>query len=217
LFSNHYPGAYSQEERLLLASYFSSLSQPFQLEGGIDTADTLCHAGSRIICVDFTSGAIWPCISVQTPVLGNIYEDALSLMEIPISCPKAGMACNCDIHYQQDIVIGAEDGENFERVKAGYLAPIPLSEQRRQLKDRGLKFSAAPKGIGDVADDQTLIYSKSQVKQQFLKNFAKALVNIQASAQNDPVGAGAVPQKATKQGTTQRRSIRSKLMALWGH
>ena len=186
LFSNNYPAAYTAEERSQLSRYFSSLSQVIQLEGGLDTNYTLCFAGSRLLSVDFTTGAIWPCISVQSPVLGNIYEDTFDPLPAPTRCPKMGMACYCDIHFQQNVVIGADDSILFERVKAGFAEPLPMPEQQRRVENRKLKFTSVRKEIGNVEDDQTLIYSKASVKERFEKNFAsKGLINIESPAAPD--------------------------------
>ena len=124
LFSNNYPQAYSDEQREKLSSHFTSLSQAIQLAGGVDTRESRCYAGSRLFAVHFPSGDIWPCISVQHPVLGNIYEGRLDLLDGAIACPAAGVACSCDIHYQQNIVIGAEDNERFEQLKERYPPPL---------------------------------------------------------------------------------------------
>jgi hypothetical protein len=185
LFSKNYPGAYSDDEKSLLTRYFSSLSQTIQLAGGIDTTNTKCYAGSRIIATYLTSGDIWPCISVQKPLLGNVYQDRLVLEEDAISCPKPGMACNCDVHFQQDVVIGTEDSDRFARVKAGYMEPMTVAEQSQLCEDRGLHFSAAPKGIGNVEDDQTLIYSKAFVKSQLLKTIGSASPSMTANNQSE--------------------------------
>jgi organic radical activating enzyme len=191
LFSKNYPGAYSDDEKTLLAGYFSSLSQTIQLAGGIDTTNTKCYAGNRIIATYLSSGDIWPCISVQKPLLGNVYQDRLELMEGAIGCPKPGMACNCDVHFQQDIVIGTEDSERFAGVKAGYTEPMTVAEQNQLCEERELHFSAAPKGIGSVEDDQTLIYSKAFVKSQLLKTISAASLNSVSSNGSETVTAAA--------------------------
>jgi hypothetical protein len=172
LFSDNYPHSYTDGERLELAKHFSSLSQVIQMAGGIDTTRSKCFAGSRIVAVHLPSGDIWPCISVHKPVLGNVYDDCLTLLEGAISCPEAGIACICDIHFQQNIVLGTEDNDRFEAQKQGYVEPMPLPEQIEEVKKRCLRFTKAPKGIGHVLDDMALVYSKSYVKQQFQKNFS---------------------------------------------
>ena len=173
LFSKNYPQAYSDEQREKLSSHFTSLSQAIQLAGGVDTRESKCYAGSRLFAVHFPSGDIWPCISVQHPVLGNIYQDRLDLLDGAIACPAAGVACVCDIHYQQNIVIGTEDNERFEQLKERHLPPLGEGELTRLLAERNIPFTTATKQMGEVQDDSVLFFSKEYVKQQYLQNFAK--------------------------------------------
>jgi len=218
LFSKNYPAAYLEQERELLRSHFSSLSQAIQLEGGLDTNETLCSAGSELISIDFTSGDIWPCISTQTPVLGNIYTDQFSPLKAPIVCPKAGeIACFCDIHYQQNIVIGSDDRQCFERAQAGFVKPIPIPEQNQRLKERKLKFTKAPQRIGEVVDDQVLIYPKEIVKRRFEENFGKHLIQLPTSAPATLPAQEAQAQLASLPTTPPSRAgLRAKLMSLFG-
>ncbi len=171
LLSETYPESYTEKEKLLLASHFSSLSQVIQLAGGIDTRYSKCFGGSRIIAVHLPTGDIWPCISVHTPVLGNVYEDRLNFLAGPISCPEAGIACVCDVHFQQNVVLGTEDNEIFNKQKSAYVSPMPVTEQTRLVKERNLHFTTTSKGIGHVSDHDALVYSKAYVKEQFKKNF----------------------------------------------
>ena len=137
LFSPEYPAAYTAQEKAEILRHATSLSQVIQIEGGLDTAATRCTAGLALIAIDMRTGKITPCISVQFPVIGNIYEDKLDRFERPIACPRAGeISCICDIHFQQGIVEGANDRENFEREKQGYATPIALDELRRELDKR---------------------------------------------------------------------------------
>jgi predicted O-methyltransferase YrrM/MoaA/NifB/PqqE/SkfB family radical SAM enzyme len=172
LFSKNYPHSYTEAERTQLASHFSSLSQAIQLSGGISTEDSKCFAGSQIIAVHLPSGDIWPCISVHRPVLGNVYEDRLDLLAGAIDCPEAGIACVCDIHFQQNIVAGTDDHDCFELQKKGFVEPMPTPEQSRLIAERRLHFTEVPKGIGNVEDDKILFFSKKYVKEQFVKNFS---------------------------------------------
>jgi predicted O-methyltransferase YrrM len=174
LFSDHYPHAYTGREREQLASHFGSLSQAIQLAGGIDTSQSTCSAGSHVIAVHLPTGEIWPCISVHSPVLGNVYEDRLTLFDAAIACPEAGIACICDIHFQQDIVSGTNDRDRFERQKSGFVPPLPIASQSQLLKERQLRFTKAPKGIGHVLNDMQLVFPKAYVKEQFVNNFGAA-------------------------------------------
>ena len=73
-----YPKAYTASEKKLIESYFSSLGQIVQMEGGVDTTHTKCWAGSKLYHADVRTGVIVPCATVSGPVLGNIYEDWLT-------------------------------------------------------------------------------------------------------------------------------------------
>ena len=61
------------------------------------------------------TGNILPCATVDRPLLGNLYDNTLNLM-------PGSIACLCDIHFQQDVVHGTDDRENFEAEKRGYVA-----------------------------------------------------------------------------------------------
>ena len=80
------------------------------------------------------------------------------------------MACICDIHTQQDIVIGAEDHSVFEKQKLGFVAPLGTEAQALLLRERKLPFSQrSDKKFGDVQSEEILFYSKTYVKEQFEK------------------------------------------------
>lgn len=168
LLSNSYPAAYTTNERRLLSGHFSSLSQFVQIEGGLDTTKTRCHAGSRLIAVNLQTGNVTPCISVPGPSLGNIFDDRLTLEKGDITCPSAGINCNCDVHYQQDIVVGAEDRPNFQRFMDGFTEPRDFSAEIERLRDQGMSFYVNPKpGIGEVQDEDRLSYTPEEVKRKF--------------------------------------------------
>jgi MoaA/NifB/PqqE/SkfB family radical SAM enzyme len=170
MFSNRYPGAYSAPERELLKSHFTSLSQHIQLEGGLDTTGLKCYAGSRIIAVNLQTGNITPCISVHRPSLGNLFEDRLELFPDSIFCPEPGIGCTCDVHYQQDIVIGACDGENFKTQLRALVPPRDLRSELEALEARGLHFHrAAEKGMGDVSDDTRGFFTIGEIKDNYRK------------------------------------------------
>jgi organic radical activating enzyme len=182
LLTSNYPMAYSGQEREDLKRHFSSLSQFIQLEGGIDTTNTLCHAGSSIIAIDMQSGNITPCVTVEKPIIGNIHLNELSLFNMPIKCPKAGVNCLCDIHYEEDIVIGAECSDSFENQKNGYVAPLNEYDPLSGMRERGLKFYVNPKtGLGENVNEKQLIFSKEYVKSNYYRNIHKT----EHSAEND--------------------------------
>ena len=150
LFSPDYPNAYTSEEREKLYRHMASISQIIQMSNGLDTTTTRCHAANRVISVDLRSGRISPCASVPTPVIGHVYEDWLHLEDEPIACPAAGISCLCDVRFQQNVVIGADDSDHFARHKAGWVAPVPYETLRSEIERNGPTFSVAPPGIGQT-------------------------------------------------------------------
>lgn len=171
LLSSSYPGAYSEEERDRLRHHFSSLSQFLMLEGGIDTTATKCFAGSKVIGVNLQTGNITPCISVHHPSIGNVFRDELELNRVAISCPEAGINCSCDVHYQQDIVVGFPDRARFEEQKTGFVAPRDLFGEIVRMKQAGTVFYKDSKaGIGNVKNDSRLFYTIEEVRQNYRVN-----------------------------------------------
>ena len=114
LMTSEYPGAYTLPEKNKLEEHFHSLGQFIQMEGGVDTTDTLCHAGNKMIWVDLQSGNVTPCVTATNQIIGNVDRNELTLFSEPIQCPQAGINCSCLSNFQHDIVIGAEDSENFK-------------------------------------------------------------------------------------------------------
>lgn len=169
LFSSNYPGAYTVEERRLLSAEFSTLSQHVQLAGGVDTAHSRCRAGNKLIAVDLRTGNVTPCITVRQPVLGNVFDDTLTLGPEVIDCPEAGITCNCDIHFQQDVVLGASDGERFEKLKRGYSDEVLDDETvAKDLQEGGVAiYRGTAMGIGHVQRDQVLFFTKEEVQQRW--------------------------------------------------
>ena len=171
LLSTHYPAAYSGEQRSRLSSHFTSTSQFIQLLGGVDTGSVRCFAGSKLIAVNLQTGNITPCISVSSPSLGNIHENRLSLYDADIACPEPGIDCMCDVHYQQDVVIGAADARAFERLKHGFVPPKGAEAEIEAIKNRGIRFHGAEQpGIGGVQDDSRLFFSIQEVKDSLKRN-----------------------------------------------
>lgn len=168
LFSPDYPKAYAGEQRSAILRHVTSLSQIIQLESGLDTRFTRCSAGSELIAIDMRTGNITPCISVPGPILGNIYDDRLDLFSSTIACPLAGIGCICDVHFQQDIVVGAEDHERFERLKKGYVPALAEDELRAQVDAAHVRFSEATPGIGRTTAVGRLAFNKGDVKAAYL-------------------------------------------------
>jgi organic radical activating enzyme len=187
LFSRSYPGAYTDQERARLRSFFTSRSQDIQLEGGVDTTASTCWAGSRNIAIDLRTGDITPCVTVDGPVIGNLFDDRLELATQPLPCPKPGIGCMCDVHFQQNIVVGAEDDDLFERQAAGYVDPASLGRgflagERRRLITKGLPmYRGNETTMGDVQDDSRLIYSLAEIKANRVPRHFRAPVRIEVS------------------------------------
>ena len=178
MLSSSYPAAYSDEQRGRLSRYFASTSQFIQLLGGVDTRSSRCFAGSKIIAVDLRTGNITPCISVSTPSLGNIYEDRLNLYNTDIACPEPGIDCMCDVHFQQDIVIGASDSQRFAQLKSGFSPPEPADAAIESMQSRGVRFYASKQaGIGGVEDDSRLFYSIREVKESLKRTGASGVAH----------------------------------------
>ena len=163
---------YTEEEKNQLKRHSNSLTQFIHLEGGIDTTKTKCHASNKIIGVHLLSGEITPCITVDGPVIGNVHKDKLDLQSDPIRCPNAGVNCVCEIHYEQDIVIGAEDSKSFCRRKEGFVESIKEQNPLKNMQAKGIKFYVNPKSgmAKKITDEQQLIFSNEHVKSSFRKN-----------------------------------------------
>ena len=118
------------------------------------------------------SGEITPCITVDGPIIGNVHKDKLDLQSDPIRCPNAGVNCVCEIHYEQDIVIGAEDSKSFCRRKEGFVESIKEQNQLKNMQAKGIKFYVNPKSgmAKKITDEQQLIFSNEHVKSSFRKN-----------------------------------------------
>jgi hypothetical protein len=124
-----------------------------------------------MIAVNLQTGNITPCISVSSPSLGNIFEDRLDLYDADITCPEPGINCVCDVHYQQDVVIGAPDGGAFEQLKQGFAPPKRADAEIEAMKRRGIRFYGAEHaGIGGVQDDSRLYFSIQEVKDSLKRN-----------------------------------------------
>lgn len=190
LTSTNYPGAYTEEQRDLLRSQFSSLSQHVQLEGGLDTTDLICYGGSRIIAVNLQTGNITPCITVQSPSLGNIFENRLELRDAPIRCPVPGISCRCDVHFQQNIVTCVEDRSRFERQMDGFAPPEDFQPRVMEMRENGVRFYAdSSTGIGRVADDTRLFYTIDEVRENYRKSRGLPLTRLKRNDMREIAGA----------------------------
>lgn len=158
IFTNEYPKKYSLTQKQELSKYFTSISQHILLNNGLLTSNLKCNAGSKLISIDMRSGVITPCITTKQPILGNLYDDIYNPLDIKY-CSEPGIGCTCDIHFQQNIIPGAYDQHNFNKIKLGYVNPkdfkvtFPLKLIFSTAKpligqtDMPIKFQAIPKEI----------------------------------------------------------------------
>jgi organic radical activating enzyme len=177
MFGPDHPWSYTEEERNLLRQHFTSYTQIVQLQGGLDTTITRCQAGSRYLAVYMENGNLLPCISVKGPVLGNIYEDRLTLYDKAIACPEAPAPCICDVHMQQDIVEGSDDRASLEAAKRGFVNPLSFEAQDELVRRKGLPMASSTgrweKLIGNVASNDQLFFDRAMVREQHIKAYGK--------------------------------------------
>lgn len=120
LFNPEYPRSYTPAERLVLGSRMVGYSSLIQLDGGLVMDGRKCLAGDRMFAARLHKGGdVTPCISVDKPVLGNVYANVLHDRPGLKNCYKADRICSCDVHFQQKIVDGVDDSEEFARILQG--------------------------------------------------------------------------------------------------
>jgi len=124
-FDEKYPENYTPEERAELASYMGGYSSLLQLDGGVDMRGRICQAGSRLFATRFHDNFnVSPCITIGTPIIGNILDDWLSPYSGGVSCLNNNILCTCDIHFQQGIVSGVDDSHNYEQQLNGFTTSV---------------------------------------------------------------------------------------------
>lgn len=152
VFTPTYPEAYSEEELKLLLAHTKGYSSLIQLEGGIYVDDRACMAGETMFAA-FPSrgGDITPCISASEPVIGNLFRKELTIQPGPNLCVKWDKICDCDIHYQQGVIQGISDNEDFNRILDGEginrtadYAAWKQAHQIRTPKALGMRVARAP-------------------------------------------------------------------------
>lgn len=120
LFNPEYPQAYTTDERAQLASAMVGYSSLIQLDGGMMMQGRRCEAADRIFAARLHQGGdVTPCISTDKPVLGNIFSNTLKVLPGIKPCYRPDQICSCDVHFQQRVVIGADDSDEFSRILAG--------------------------------------------------------------------------------------------------
>jgi len=168
LFSPNYPINYTPQERKTLIDNFTSISQYIQIMGGLDANSLICRAGDAMIAVilnsaqGLTLGNISPCILTPYVSIGNIFADTLALRETSGPCFQRGISCNCDMHFQLNIVLGLEDMETFDHQRRSFMGPENKEKWRNRLKDLNLLFSPNIYMVGQVSNDQNLISARKK-------------------------------------------------------
>lgn len=120
LFTPEYPQAYTTEERATLAAAMVGYSSLIQLDGGMLMRGRKCEAADRIFAARLHQGGdVTPCISTDRPVLGNVFQNVLNVIPGLKGCLRADQICSCDVHFQQRVVEGADDSEEFADILAG--------------------------------------------------------------------------------------------------
>ena len=120
LFTPEYPKGYTTEQRATLAASMVGYSSLLQLEGGVAMQGRQCEAGDRVFAARLHQGGdVTPCISTDKPVLGNIFDNTLKVLPGLKGCMRADRICSCDIHFQQRLVVGADDSAEFAEILAG--------------------------------------------------------------------------------------------------
>lgn len=121
LFDPKYPKAYAADERDYLASYMSGYSSLMQLDGGVLVGEgRTCVAADRVFAARLSQGGnITPCISTGHPVLGNIFDNTLFTIPGSKPCYKPDKICSCDVHFQQELVDGISDLDDFNAILQG--------------------------------------------------------------------------------------------------
>lgn len=121
LFDPNYPKAYTEDEKKKLTSTMVGYSSILQVEGGVVIGkDQKCKAGGSLFATRLHMGGdITPCISTESPVFGNIFTGELTTANAWNNCFKPDGLCSCDIHFQQALVDGVDDHENYQNILRG--------------------------------------------------------------------------------------------------
>lgn len=120
LFNPEYPQAYTSEQRAVLADAMVGYSSLMQLDGGVKMEGRKCEAADRIFAARLHQGGdVTPCISTDRPVLGNVFQNTLKVLPGLKPCLRADQICSCDVHFQQNVVDGADDSDEFTEILAG--------------------------------------------------------------------------------------------------
>lgn len=173
MLGEHYPTRYTDKERAILNKYQKTLGQWLLMEGGVDTRNVRCSAGAKVIYLYLESGEIYPCIHLQEPAIGNLYEDRLELGESDARkpCPAAGIACSCDIHYFHDIVSGAEDSAGLKKLLSGEVSIADEQTFHEVLRQNGLRTSGVRQPMEYTVNDDSELRVPLEVAKKGLKEF----------------------------------------------
>lgn len=158
--SRNYPAAYSSQERDLFITHMKDIASLMQLEGGLDVSQRKCLAGTKLFGSYLETGNITPCISVHQPIIGNIYENVLDPFNNPVNCMREDNICACDVHVQQNMIVGIDDYDRFQSIKEGKSSPVGKELWEKKKKELKLTFGRSFMEIGGVEDDTILVYEK---------------------------------------------------------
>jgi MoaA/NifB/PqqE/SkfB family radical SAM enzyme len=143
LFNPEYPNSYTTKQKAEIASYMVGYSSLLQLDGGVVMNSRQCEAGERIFAARLhQNGDVTPCISTDRPILGNVFDNTLVTLPGLKGCFREDKTCSCDIHFQQNIVEGADDSEQFSTILRGNA--VRRATEYEAWKDRhGIETSSA--------------------------------------------------------------------------
>lgn len=170
MISPSYPQGYSEYQRQLIESHLTSVGQLIQLRGGLDTKVTKCLAGSHLLGMDFRTGNISVCSTIPDNVIGNIFDNLMTIKTTPIACPKTGeISCNCNLYVQKKMIIGVDDSTNFKEQKLGYVPPKRVDDLLRSLVAPN-RIELINMNMGQVETSSSLILSPSFVRDAYERN-----------------------------------------------
>lgn len=186
MFSTRYPKAYTDEQKAKIASHIKTFSNMIQLNGGLDTKGRLCHAGSLLFALGLGKsgkGNLYRCVSCAPGgYLGNIFSgEEIKFLTAPAPCCQRSQHCTCAFHFESNAVIGAEDGDNYEKMKNGAGAPA-VGRFEEFVQRNGLTFKhhkSAPQGT--EIGEQILIYKPEEVLNLTLGHERKVAYELTAA------------------------------------
>lgn|SRR3990167_270441 len=162
LFDPSYPKAYTDEEKAALTSKMVGYSSILQIEGGIAVEKTRrCKAAGSLFATRLHMGGdVTPCISTDGPILGNIYSGELESGNDWNNCFKPDSLCSCDIHFQQALVEGVDDHQNYQKILAGKGERLVKTYDEWKLSNGIVTDNAVPAKQGVVTPERSDLLRK---------------------------------------------------------